>query len=118
MATSQTPTTLRRASTVEVHSVGHEVPESSHDPLEDDPLLRTYVPTAPSEEVMRALVTATPLSYNAARATPSASEKPHRSFCEICGYWGNIKCLKCGARVCGLECKGTHEEGRCLKFYA
>ena len=117
-STSQVPTQLRWASTVEVHSTAQETINTVEDPLEAEPLLRTYVPNAPSDEVMQALVTAPPLSYNAARATFSASEKPRRHFCEICGYWGNIKCLKCGVRVCGLDCKGAHDEGRCLKFYA
>ena len=84
----------------------------------DELLLKSYVPEAPSPEVMDALVSAPPLLYHLARATLPENPKPRRHFCEICGYWGTIKCLKCGARVCGLECKGTHDEGRCLKFYA
>lgn len=83
-----------------------------------NPLLRSYIPSAPSEATLNALVAAPPLSYNMARARPSPSGRPQRHFCEICGYWGRIKCMKCGARVCGLECKGTHDEGRCLRFYA
>lgn len=83
----------------------------------EDPLLKTYVPQAPSPAVIEALLAGPPLSYNAARSLPPVG-KPQRHFCEICGYWGTIKCLKCGARVCGLECKTTHDEGRCLKFYA
>ncbi|KAL8715941.1 MAG: hypothetical protein Q9220_000608 [cf. Caloplaca sp. 1 TL-2023] len=82
-----------------------------------NPLLRSYVPEIPSQAVMDALLAGPPLSYNAARSAPSTG-KPARQFCEICGYWGTIKCLKCGARVCGLDCKNTHDEGRCLKFYA
>jgi zinc finger HIT domain-containing protein 1 len=83
-------------------------PESEH-------LLKTYIPAAPSEAEMEALTSAPPLSYNQARAAPSVG-KPQRFFCEICGYWGSIRCMKCGARVCGLECKGAHEEGRCLRY--
>lgn len=83
---------------------------------EDDPLLKTYVPAAPSDTVMEALLSNPALSYNAARAAPSLG-KPQRQFCEICGYWGTIKCLKCGAKVCGLECRNTHGDGRCI-FYA
>lgn len=82
---------------------------------EDDPLLRTYIPAPPSAAEMEALVNAPPLSYNQAKAAPSVG-RPQRYFCEICGYWGSVRCLKCGARVCGLECKGTHDEGRCLRF--
>jgi zinc finger HIT domain-containing protein 1 len=80
-----------------------------------EPLLRTYVPFTPSDEVMSALLSCPPLSYNNARAAPSLS-KPQRRFCEICGYWGTIKCIKCGARVCGLDCKTAHSDGRCV-FY-
>ncbi|KAI4162331.1 MAG: hypothetical protein LQ342_004045 [Letrouitia transgressa] len=87
------------------------------EPRSEDPLLKTYVPQAPSPAVIEALLAGPPLSYNAARSLPPAG-KPQRRFCEICGYWGTIKCLKCGARVCGLECKTAHDEGRCLKFYA
>ena len=93
-------------------------PASSNDPLENDPLLRTYVPEAPSAELMELLTNAPPLSYNASRAELSDDARPQRHFCEICGYWGTIKCMKCGARVCGLDCKNTHDDGRCLKFYA
>ena len=82
----------------------------------DDPLLRSYIPSAPSEAIMEALVSAPPLSYNAARAAAPASGKPQRQFCEICGYWGRIRCMKCGARVCGLGCKGTHDEEKCNRY--
>ena len=90
----------------------------ARDPLDDEPLLNSQVPSAPSEEVMEALLSGPPLSYNAARSAPPPQGKPQRHFCEICGYWGTVKCMKCGARVCGLECKGAHDDGRCLKFYA
>ena len=82
---------------------------------ESDHLLKTFVPSAPTEAEMEALVSAPPLSYNQARAVPSVG-KPQRHFCEICGYWGSIRCMRCGARVCGLECKGAHDEGRCLRY--
>lgn len=88
------------------------------DPLANEPLLKSYVPQAPSTKVMDALTSAAPLSYNASLAVLTDARKPPRHFCEICGYWGLIKCMKCGARVCGLECKTTHDEGSCLKFYA
>lgn len=82
---------------------------------ESDHLLKTYIPSAPTEAEMEALLSGPPLSYNQARAAPAAG-KPQRYFCEICGYWGSIRCMKCGARVCGLECKGAHDEGRCLRY--
>jgi zinc finger HIT domain-containing protein 1 len=122
---------LKRASTSELRAIpgsgpsqstakplGGLPPPPNSDPLDDDPLLKSYVPSAPSEEVMEALLSGPPLSYNAARAGPPPAGKPQRHFCEICGYWGTVKCMKCGARVCGLECKGAHDDGRCLKFYA
>ena len=89
---------------------------TAHASNEDDPLLKTYVPTVPSDAVMEALLSGPALSYNAARAAPSLG-KPQRHFCEICGYWGTVKCLKCGARVCGLDCRNTHGDGRCI-YYA
>ena len=101
----------------EVIGSGASSQPAKEDPLEANHLLRTYVPAAPSDEVMDALVSAPPLSFNAARALLPGPGKPQRHFCEICGYWGNIKCMKCGTRVCGLECKDAHDEGRCLKFY-
>lgn len=57
-----------------------------------------------------------PLSYSSARADPS-SRRVHRVFCEICGYWGKYRCFKCGARYCDLECKATHDDTRCERFW-
>lgn len=109
----------RRSSTVPMAAMATvEGTPIAGDASDDEPLLKAYVPDAPSAELIEALTTAPPLSYNAARATLTEPVKPPRHFCEICGYWGTIKCLKCGARVCGLDCKGAHDDGRCLKFYA
>ena len=112
--------TLHKSSSTaaDVPAAADDLSPSLSDPLANEPLLKSYVPKAPSVEVMEELTTATPLSYNAARAVLPANARPQRHFCEICGYWGSIKCLKCGVRVCGLECKGAHDDGRCLKFYA
>ncbi|PGH06451.1 hypothetical protein AJ79_06541 [Helicocarpus griseus UAMH5409] len=96
---------------------------------DNDPLLRSYIPPAPSEKLMQLLLAEPPLSYNASRATltgpgpgrgPAAAgiTKPPRHFCSICGYWGRVKCVKCRARACGLECYRIHEETRCDRFYA
>ncbi|KAL8672858.1 MAG: hypothetical protein Q9168_002696 [Polycauliona sp. 1 TL-2023] len=133
-ATAPIPRTAgagRRSSTVvPEHSAaeGPSAPSTRHAPVEkagrrgsedvggSNPLLRSYIPQMPSETVMEALLAGPPLSYNAARSAPPVG-KPPRHFCEICGYWGSVKCLKCGARVCGLDCKNAHDEGRCLKFY-
>ncbi|EGD95388.1 hypothetical protein TESG_02873 [Trichophyton tonsurans CBS 112818] len=85
---------------------------------DNDPLLRSYIPTAPSERIMMALVTEPPLSYHASRATLPPDSRPPRHFCSICGYWGKVKCIKCQARICGLECSRIHLETRCDRFYA
>ncbi|KAL8930721.1 MAG: hypothetical protein Q9208_000262 [Pyrenodesmia sp. 3 TL-2023] len=109
----ETPTRLDKPHV----TIGASETPCSEDPGAQDPLLKSYIPEMPSEFVMDALLAGPPLSYNAARSAPSVG-KPQRQFCEICGYWGTVKCLRCGARVCGLKCKNTHDEGRCLKFYA
>ena len=85
------------------------------DGLDDSHLLQTVVPEAPSEALMEALVSAPPLSYNAARVQPSNSGKPPLHFCETCGYWGNYKCRLCGSRYCGLTCKTKHDVD-CQKY--
>lgn len=56
-----------------------------------------------------------PLGY--ARAVSRPSKRPERAFCEICGYWGNYRCGKCGARYCDLACMGTHQEMACGKLF-
>ncbi|CAD6568305.1 MAG: hypothetical protein ASARMPRED_001661 [Alectoria sarmentosa] len=117
-STSEEQSTHGEASQTGTRRAGRNVSRGTRDALDDEPLLKSQVPSAPSEEVMEALLSGPPLSYNAARAAPPPSGKPQRHFCEICGYWGTIKCMKCGTRVCGLECKGAHDDGRCLKFYA
>ena len=86
--------------------------------IDDDPFLKSHVPPLPTQAEIDALLAAPPLSYNAARAAPTTSTAPPRQFCEICGYWGRARCMKCGVRVCGLECKTQHDETRCAKFYA
>lgn len=73
----------------------------------------------PSETELEALLNAPPLTYNQARsAPPSADAPPPRKFCEVCGYFGRARCMKCGAMTCSVMCKDTHDEHRCLKFYA
>ncbi|KAL2011981.1 hypothetical protein VTN00DRAFT_4699 [Thermoascus crustaceus] len=84
---------------------------------DNDPLLKSYIPSAPSERIMQALLSEPPLSYNAARAGPPTSGKPPRYFCSICGYWGKIRCRNCPVRTCGLECYRVHEESRCGAFF-
>jgi zinc finger HIT domain-containing protein 1 len=84
----------------------------------DDPLLQVSTPGQLSPEELEELLSQPPLSYNAAKAAPPNSNgPPQRKFCEMCGYWGRVKCLKCGARVCGLDCKDTHDQD-CQKRFA
>jgi zinc finger HIT domain-containing protein 1 len=72
-------------------------------------------PLTPTE--LEALLLAPPLSYATSHAAaPAQGGPPQRQFCDNCGYWGKIKCLKCGARICGMECKDAHEATRCLKW--
>ncbi|KAL4932617.1 putative HIT finger domain protein [Aspergillus undulatus] len=88
--------------------------KSEHD---NDPLLRSYIPSAPSERIMRALLAEPPLSYNASRAGPPVTGRSARRFCCICGYWGKIRCRNCHQRTCGIECYKTHEDSRCGAFF-
>jgi len=87
-------------------------------------ILALSPPLTVSEEEIEALLTAPMLLYNSAKSTlptenqVTRSKRERRIFCEICGYWGRIRCMKCSARICGIECKATHDESRCLKFYA
>ncbi|OQD74028.1 hypothetical protein PENDEC_c012G01012 [Penicillium decumbens] len=58
---------------------------------DNDPLLRSYAPTMPSERIMQRLLAEPPLSYNASRAGPPMSARSQRHFCCMCGYWGKIR---------------------------
>jgi zinc finger HIT domain-containing protein 1 len=93
-------------------------PSPVRNELDDDPLLRSRVPPLPTQAAIQALLAMAPLSYNVSKAAPTTSTAPPRRFCEMCGYWGRVSCVKCGVRICGLECSKAHEETRCLKFYA
>ncbi|KAF2814116.1 uncharacterized protein BDZ99DRAFT_231638 [Mytilinidion resinicola] len=86
--------------------------------LQDKALeIRSAVPAPLDDEKLQALLAAPPLPYAAARVgPPGAGAPPQRLFCDTCGYWGRVKCLKCGARVCGLECKGKHDQSMCTRF--
>lgn len=89
------------------------------DATSDDALLdvSSSLPLPLNSAVLESLLSAPPLSYAASHAVlPPAGEPPQRQFCDNCGYWGTIKCRKCGARVCGLECRDAHEATRCLKW--
>ncbi|KAL3460456.1 hypothetical protein BJX64DRAFT_263119 [Aspergillus heterothallicus] len=88
--------------------------KSQHD---NDPLLRSYIPSAPSVRIMRALLSEPPLTYNASRAGPPITGKSARKFCCICGYWGKIRCRNCHQRTCAIECYKVHEDSRCGAFF-
>jgi zinc finger HIT domain-containing protein 1 len=83
-----------------------------------NPLLMSRVPPIPTDEELRKLLAAPPLSYIEARAGWSEEDRryPIRYFCEVCGYWGRVKCVKCGTRVCALDCLETHRE-ECVTRY-
>ncbi|KAH6659911.1 hypothetical protein BKA67DRAFT_653118 [Truncatella angustata] len=87
-------------------------------PSDDDPLLVSRVPPLPSDEELKALMSAPPLTYLEAKAGWNDEDKryPTRMFCEVCGYWGRVRCMKCGVRVCALECLETHRE-ECVTRY-
>ena len=92
-------------------------PPRAH-PGDADPLLVSYIPPFPADDELRALMTAPPLSYLEARAAWGEEERryPVRVFCAVCGYWGRVKCMKCGTRVCALECLEAHRE-ECVTRY-
>lgn len=92
----------------------YRVPTAPH-AGDTDPLLMSRVPPLPIDAEMRRLLAAPALSYGEARGNWNETY-PSRVFCEVCGYWGRVRCLKCGTRVCALECLETHRE-ECLTRY-
>ena len=87
-------------------------------PADGDPLLASRVPPLPSDAELAALLAAPPLSYAEARAGWSEEDRrrPPRTFCAKCGYWGRVRCIKCGVRVCALDCLEFHRE-ECIARY-
>ncbi|KAI1766179.1 hypothetical protein GGR53DRAFT_464581 [Hypoxylon sp. FL1150] len=85
-----------------------------------DPLLASRVPPPPTDAELRALFRAPPLTYAEARGRWAEDDGdrryPARVFCEVCGYWGRVKCMKCGVRVCALDCLETHKD-ECVTRY-
>jgi zinc finger HIT domain-containing protein 1 len=81
-------------------------------PGDKDPLLISHIPSIPSDAELEELIAAPPLAYMEAKGklTDEDLRRPTRSFCEICGYWGRVKCMKCGTKVCALDCLRTHQE--------
>ncbi|OLN88570.1 SWR1 complex subunit vps71 [Colletotrichum chlorophyti] len=96
----------------------YDKPGPEPHPGDDDPLLVSRVPDMPADEELRWLLAQPPLSYWDARAewADEDTRYPERRFCEVCGYWGRVKCMKCGTRVCALDCLETHRE-ECLTRY-
>ncbi|CCD56980.1 similar to HIT finger domain protein [Botrytis cinerea T4] len=94
------------------------LPPPKPHPRDADPLLVSRVPNLPGREVMQRLLELPPLSYAEARGGCSDEDrrKPGRVFCEVCGYWGRVKCMRCGGRVCALDCLGIHKE-ECFNRY-
>ncbi|KAI5923702.1 hypothetical protein F4810DRAFT_710446 [Camillea tinctor] len=88
-----------------------------------NPLLTSPVPPLPTDPELLALLSAPPLSYLEVRALSSTAGSssgqqryPPRVFCEVCGYWGRVRCVKCGARTCALDCLEAHRE-ECVTRY-
>lgn len=87
-------------------------------PGDTDPLLVSRIPHMPTQAEIEKLLAMPPLSYAEARG-PWVEEdrrKPVRVFCEVCGYWGRVRCGRCGGRVCALECLSVHKE-ECFTRY-
>lgn len=97
------------AQAAESESVPSSANTTNASEFDTNPLLATSVAPLPSRDELLRLITAPPLSYNAARARPPSAGTPMRRFCEICGYWERSRCLKCGASACGLEHSREHE---------
>ncbi|ROV99904.1 hypothetical protein VMCG_06267 [Cytospora schulzeri] len=91
-------------------------------PGDADPLLESWLPPLPSDEELRELIRAPPLNYHQARGVWRTGDDgdgkryPPRQFCEVCGYWGRVRCMKCGTRVCALDCMDVHRE-ECVTRY-
>lgn len=116
-ATSTPTPAPSQAETTDVKTEDEPRPKLLKTKHDNDPLLRSYAPSMPSERVMQRLLAEPPLSYNASRAGPPLSNRPPRYFCCMCGYWGKIKCKNCHLRTCGLDCYRIHEDSRCGAFF-
>lgn len=87
-------------------------------PCDHDMLLVSRIPSLPTQAEIDKLLSVPPLTYNEARGpwVEDDMRKPVRRFCEVCGYWGRVKCMRCGGRVCALECLTVHQE-ECFTRY-
>ncbi|SPO27011.1 related to VPS71 - nucleosome-binding component of the SWR1 complex [Ustilago trichophora] len=50
-------------------------------------------------------------NWRSARSDPS--KRPGRKYCSICGYHGDLACIRCGHRYCSKKCRDVHDETRC-----
>ncbi|PWY70955.1 putative HIT finger domain protein [Aspergillus heteromorphus CBS 117.55] len=111
----------RRRRHVHGHHHHHHLPQNPNEliktPHDNDPLLKSYLPPAPSDRIMQMLLAEPPLTYNASRAGAPMSRRSPRYFCCMCGYWGKIRCKNCHLRTCGLDCYKVHEDSRCGAFF-
>lgn len=58
-------------------------------------------------------------NYSTAVApSPEQYNLPRRHFCCVCGVNGKYTCVTCGARFCSINCRGVHQETRCMKWIA
>lgn len=81
----------------------------------EDALLVSRVPPMPSDEQLAELLAHPPLTYLEARGRWNEQSR-RRIFCEVCGYWGRVRCIKCGTNLCALDCLQTHQE-ECVTRY-
>ncbi|PHH80050.1 hypothetical protein CDD80_3039 [Ophiocordyceps camponoti-rufipedis] len=115
--------TKRQASTTTTATTptmeaGGETGASTMNDEDEDALLASRVPEIPSEEELQRLLAMPSLSYLEAGGVwgDDDGRYPVRTFCEVCGYWGRVRCIKCGGRVCALDCLEAHREG-CVTRY-
>jgi hypothetical protein len=55
------------------------------------------------------------LYFTSAPATASA--RPARHLCDVCGFGACYTCPRCGGFTCSLACTRTHRETRCLRTW-
>ncbi|KAF4587666.1 HIT zinc finger family protein [Ophiocordyceps camponoti-floridani] len=117
-STTTMTTTTTTTTTTPTMEAGGETGTWTMNDDDEDALLASRVPEIPSEEELQRLLAMPSLSYLEARGVwgDDDGRYPVRTFCEVCGYWGRVRCIKCGARVCALDCLEAHREG-CVTRY-
>ena len=76
---------------------------------EEEELLKADIPEYPTRAEIEKLIRGPPLSFAAAAAPESEASVPFRKFCDMCSYWGMMKCSLCGSYICSLHCKMSHD---------